>query len=293
MGLAIAAVQNTLELYNLGYFKKAESVMEIGSQELHLKKNDLKELFDYVNLDSSLVENYPNIDNWPNQPRCSSKYLYEALGFKEYASIDINSELGAINHDLNKTFEDKSKFGKYDLVTDHGACEHVFNVPECYKTIHNLTKPGGYIVIAQQTIKGNGYFLFDKSIFDGMAAANNYKIIFASYVLSAKTTTKKGSAHQFHVPLSSSVFDAIDFGKIDGLGVYAVFQKQNDSEYKFPYQSGLMNEIFNCSGFNRLYFKDQMAYSYVPSAKLTYEEAPFKILVKEFFKRLLKKLKKI
>ena len=54
-----------------------------------------------------------------------------------------------------------------------------------------------------------------------------------------------------------------------------------------------MNEIFNCSGFNRLYFKDQMAYSYVPSAKLTYEEAPFKILVKEFFRRVLKKLKKI
>jgi hypothetical protein len=293
MGLAMATVQNTLELYNLGYFKKAESVMEIGSQELHLKKNDLKELFDYVNLDSSLVENYPNIDNWPNQPRCSSKYLYEALGFKEYASIDINSELGAINHDLNKPFEDKSKFGKYDLVTDHGSCEHVFNVPECYKTIHNLTKPGDYIVSAQQIIKGNGYFLFDKSIIDGMAAANNYKIIFASYTLTAKTTTKKGSAHQFHVPLSEFMFDTIDFGKIDGLGVYAVFQKQNDSEYKFPYQSGLMNEIFNCSGFNRLYFKDQMAYSYVPSAKLTYEEAPFKILVKEFFKRLLKKLKKI
>jgi len=54
-----------------------------------------------------------------------------------------------------------------------------------------------------------------------------------------------------------------------------------------------MNEIFNCSGFNRLYFKDQMAYSYISSAKLTYEEAPFKILVKEFFRRVLKKLKKI
>ena len=57
------------------------------------------------------------------------------------------------------------------------------------------------------------------------------------------------------------VSQAIDFGKIDGLGVYAVFQKQNDSEYKFPYQNKLMNEIFNCSGFNRLYFKDQMAYT--------------------------------
>ena len=50
MGLSIAAIQNTLEMYNLGYFKKARSVFEIGSQELHIKKNDLKELFDYATM---------------------------------------------------------------------------------------------------------------------------------------------------------------------------------------------------------------------------------------------------
>ena len=46
MGLGIAAVQNTLELHNLGYFKNSKSVLEIGSQELQLKKEDLKQLFD-------------------------------------------------------------------------------------------------------------------------------------------------------------------------------------------------------------------------------------------------------
>lgn len=38
MGLGPATVQVTLELHNLGYFKKSSSVIEIGSQELHLKK---------------------------------------------------------------------------------------------------------------------------------------------------------------------------------------------------------------------------------------------------------------
>ena len=46
MGLGLAAVQNTLELHNLGYLKNSKNIFEIGSQELHLKKEDLKQLFD-------------------------------------------------------------------------------------------------------------------------------------------------------------------------------------------------------------------------------------------------------
>ena len=40
MGLGIASVQNILELYNLGYLKNSKSIIEMGSQELHLKKEE-------------------------------------------------------------------------------------------------------------------------------------------------------------------------------------------------------------------------------------------------------------
>ena len=36
MGLGIGAVQNILELNNLGYFKNSNNTIEIGSQNLHL-----------------------------------------------------------------------------------------------------------------------------------------------------------------------------------------------------------------------------------------------------------------
>jgi len=291
MGISIAAVQNTLELHHLGYFKNSSNVLEIGSQELHLKKNDLKELFDYVGLDSKLVDSYPNIDNYPNTPRCSSKYFYQSLGFQEYKSIDINSEHGAINYDLNKPFEDKSLFNKFDVVTDHGSCEHIFNVSECYRTIHNLTKKDGYIIIAQGLLKGNGYFLFDKAFVEGMSAANNYKIIFSSYTISTGTKTKNGSNHQFHIPQTESLFDSINFSKIRNIGIYAVLQKQSNDDFKIPYQNDLMKEKYNCVGFNRIYFKDSLSYSYIPSAKLTTGETSFKILLKEFVCRFIKKIK--
>ena len=170
--------------------KDFKSVIEIGSQEIHIQKNDFKELIEIAGLDVNLVENIPNIKNWPFSPRASSKYLYEILGIKDYKSIDINGEHGAIAHDLNKPFNDTSMFNKFDIATDFGACEHVFNVVECYKTLHKLLKPGGYLIIDQAILKGNGYFKFDEAFFEGIAAANNYKIIFSSYVITTGNELK-------------------------------------------------------------------------------------------------------
>ena len=289
MGLGLAAVQNTLELHNLGYFKNSNSVIEIGSQELHLKKEDLKELFEYAGLKSNLVEEYPNINNWPERPRCSAKYFYESLGLKEYHSIDINGDYGAIVHDLNKPFEDKSKFNKFDIVTDHGACEHVFNIAECYRTMHNLAKPGGYIIIAQAVLKGNGYFTFDESFFEGIAAANNYNIIFNSYLLNPGSKTKSGSSHEFHIPRHRELFNVLDFSKLEGLGIYGVLQKTKEDEFKIPYQGKFMKEVYNISGgFNRFYSKEPMGYTYVPSSTLEVEAAPFRFLIKALIIKIRK-----
>ena len=141
-----------------------------------MKKEDLKELFEYAGLKSDLVDEYPNINNWPEQPRCSSKFFYESLGIKEYQSIDINGDYGAMVHDLNKPFEDRSKFNKFDNVTDYGACEHAFNIAECYRTMHNLTKLGGYIIIEQSLLKGNGYFKFDESFLKGLLQQTAIKL---------------------------------------------------------------------------------------------------------------------
>jgi len=296
MALGPAAVQVTLELHNLGYFKKSSSVIEIGSQELHLKNNDLKEFFDYAGLQSNLVDVYPNIDNYPNQPRCTSKYFYQSLGFKEYECIDINTKHNAIKHDLNKPFKDESKFNKFDLVTDFGACEHVFNIAECYTTMHNLTKPGGYIFIAQGVLNSNGYFLFDSPFIEGMAMANNYKIIYNCYCIS--TRTENGTSRQFNIPMSKTLFNVINFGKVKSVSVYAVLQKQNEDKFimpslenQFQPNMGRMKEGHYNFGFNRMYFKDPLGYSIIPSPKLTIEETPFKLLVKEFFRRLLKKIR--
>ena len=307
MGLGLSSIQNFLELKNLGYLKESNSIIEIGSQELHVNVLDLKEIFEIAGLDKNLIDDFPNIEKWPFQPRCSSKYLYKALGLSDYQSIDLSGDLGAIPHDLNKPFEDKSKFNKFDIVTDYGSCEHVFNIAESYKTMHNLAKPGGYLIIYQQVIKGNGFFTFDESFYEGIAAANGYKIIYSSYSIKTGGKTKNGSWHEFHIPRNEGLLNLLDYSKLrsgsdiyNGLGgaalnIYGVFQKINDEEFKMPYQGGIHNNeiINNVAGFNRGYLKQTMDYLYIPSSTITVEDASLGVILKSLVKWSKKKIKTI
>ena len=48
MGLGTASIKLYLELYQRGVFKNSESVIEMGSQELHLKKLASRILFVFL-----------------------------------------------------------------------------------------------------------------------------------------------------------------------------------------------------------------------------------------------------
>ena len=165
MGLGLAAIQNTLELWQQGFFQRINSVAEIGSQEIHTTAADFQTLVEQACVPNYEDFEFPGLENWPAKPRCSARYFYRMLGATEYDCIDLNEEHGAIKHDLNYPLEEVSLYGKYDLVTDHGSCEHVFNIAEAYRTMHRLCKVGGLIVISQSLWGGNGYFLYDRFFF--------------------------------------------------------------------------------------------------------------------------------
>jgi len=283
MGLGIAAVQNTLELSKLGLLEGTNKIVEMGSQELHLTALDLEEMIKMAGLNNFQKNKFPDIDNWPNSPRCSAKSFYQFLGIKEYVSIDMNKEHGSISLDFNLPLEDTSLYSQFDLVTDHGACEHAFNIAETYRTMHRLCKPKGLIVIAQSLWGGNGYFLYDESFFDGIAAANNYKIIFNSYVIATGSKTPNGSDNQFHIPLNRDLLKTIDLSKTS-IGVYVVLQKQDKSDFKFPYQGQYLAKKQGHFGFNRIYHQNPLSSSFLPEAKITALSG--RDLLKELFRRI-------
>ena len=162
---------------------------------------------------------------------------------------------------------DTTLYGKFDIVTDHGSCEHAFNIAECYRTMHRLCKPGGLLIIAQALWGGNGYFLYDARFFSGIAAANNYKIIFNSYTVNTNDYTDHGSILSFHIPMHKNLLQTINFNQTSEIGVYAVLQKQNDDDFKYPYQGCYLNDSLKVSGFNRLFMQNSQSYLYIPTAK--------------------------
>ena len=84
MGLGIAGVQSTLELWQQGLLNTANKVVEMGSQELHLKTADFEDMVNMAGVNNYEKENFPNLDNWPKKrPLCSSKSLYKMLGINK------------------------------------------------------------------------------------------------------------------------------------------------------------------------------------------------------------------
>ncbi len=284
MGLSIAAIQNFLELKSNGLLKDKRSIIEIGSQEIKVSNEDLRDLYQKSGLKNFEIDNEVN---YPN--KSSAKKFYKDIGFEKYFCIDINKEHNSIEHDLNKPFENKKLFNNFDVVTDLGSCEHIFNFAEAYKTVHKLCKKGGLIIINQRLINTNGYYSIDPSFFEGIAAANNYNIVFKSFVIDTNLKTKSGTKKLFHIPQNKELLDCFNFKTNSNVGIYAVLEKTNDDEFKIPYQGELIKDKYNNFGYNKFYLNDTNKYTYVPQYQIN--NIKFSKLIKIFINKFLKKIK--
>ena len=161
------------------------SILEIGEQNWY-----------YPNVNSTLMPilqqrgaNDPNFEEWVKQlNRCEqsngqevnlfdvAQIYYEAMfGDFKYMAIDMHGTSRSTVADLNNPFEHDDQF---DLVTNLGTSEHVFNQAQVFKTIHNLTKQGGlmYHGLSHQGQYDHGFYNYQPTFFADLASANSYKI---------------------------------------------------------------------------------------------------------------------
>lgn len=109
----------------------------------------------------------------PNTKRPAEDW-YRNEGAKHYESIDLNGE-GTIQHDLNTPMVPGQHF---DLVTDFGTSEHVFNFGECWRTIHKLVVVGGFIAFEKnlEGFRSHGFYNVQLTTWLSLADANNYHV---------------------------------------------------------------------------------------------------------------------
>lgn len=284
MGVSASAIKIMLELWQRGQLKGLESVMEMGSQELHLTRAQFEQLIAAAAVPGYRREDFPGLDNWPAHPRASARHFYKLLGLEDYHCVDLNKEHGAVALDLNKPLEDRSLWGKFGVVTDHGTNEHIFNVSEAYRTMHRLCRKGGLIFIAQAVYGGNGYYHFDLSFFEGLAAANGYRILYGAYNIPAGGT-------QFNLPLSRELLSVLDWSKINLVGISYVFEKMTDEDFKLPQQNEFLAQSQGHHGFKLEFLPLPPSRTYVPLTSPQLEAVGGKTLLKLLLGLVKKKLR--
>ena len=151
------------------------SVCEFGNQrfsipENYFKKNILEKVLK-INKVSIKSDFYPN----------STKDFYSSIGFSNYLAIDLNDKMNSIIMDLNRNFSSDYNFHKqFDLVTNIGTGEHVFDQKIVFENMHNLTKDGGIMlnILPFNVSPNHGFFNFHPVLFRDLAYANGYKWCF-------------------------------------------------------------------------------------------------------------------
>jgi hypothetical protein len=167
----------------------------------------------------------------------STKDFYLSLGFKKYLAIDVNTDKDAMAMDLNVDISQHYNFTeKFDVVTNNGTGEHVFNQFAFFSNMHNLCKVGGYMIHALPFYRwvDHGFYNFQPNLFPCLALQNNYKLhqlwIGTSDVenlekLGGKLSRDKGYRHHFN--LDSWPHDPM---------IVAVMQKLEDNKFSSPMQ---------------------------------------------------------
>ena len=167
---------------------KTESILEIGEQNWYgdvSLQNLMKTINNYSNskhkesLCKRLNEIISLIEK-KKDPRIFAfdvaKLFYKAIfDHNEYVAIDLDGTEHSIKFDLNNEYKDEKK---YNVVTNLGTSEHIFNQLAVFKTIHNLVLEEGFIIhqLPEQGYYDHGFYNYQPTFFFDLALANNYQI---------------------------------------------------------------------------------------------------------------------
>ncbi len=190
----------TLEYWFLSWIAKKNiavqnpDIIELGEQHWHgdvsieLLKNDIQAVVKDKSKQQNLLNNLDIIIAKKDKKKIFdlAKIVYQTFfNYENICAIDLHGTEDALQLDLNQPVELDQTF---DLVFNFGTGEHIFNVYQFFKTIHELTKPGGLMlhVMPFQGWVDHGFFNFQPTLYWDLAESNNYDVVGFSFWLAQK-----------------------------------------------------------------------------------------------------------
>jgi len=197
------------------------TVCDLGNQRLKNNKSRAT-IFNRLNINASPT---------------TTKEFYLACGFKKYLAIDVNEDMDAKAMDLNMDIVSHYEFNeKFDLVTNNGTGEHVFNQYAVFKNAHDITKLGGFMIHVLPFYRwvDHGFYNYHPNLFFCLANQNDYKMhgVWIGQSdggriekLGTKLTRDKGYRNKY----------SLDTWERDPM-VVAIMQKVKDQPFTMPQQ---------------------------------------------------------
>lgn len=175
----------------------------------------------------------------------TTKGFYENLGFSKYLALDVNQRMDAMVCDLNYPVE---RIGRFDLVTDNGTGEHLFNQYQVWKNHHDLTKVGGVLlkIMPFKDWVNHGFYNFNPIVYRDVAAANDYQWLF--FWICDRNHTPEDQDHSNRAPffVEKRPADLLKFANRNwdtDLYMVAAWQKTTDAAFEMPLQGKYKKDV--------------------------------------------------
>ena len=166
----------------LGAIPKGGSILELGEANWYGDfpiediEKDVMEMVPDVNEQTELLSQLRDTDN-PIHAFNVCKVIYRVLfAADRITAIDLRGTDAAIKSDLN---EPVTTDGPFNITINNGTAEHVFNIGQVFKTIHEQTALNG-VMIHEAPFTGwynHGFFNLQPTLYYDIAAANSYNIL--------------------------------------------------------------------------------------------------------------------
>ena len=163
--MAIAAVDLFIfkKLKAAGVLPAHPSVLELGEAEWYGDAStetlceDIDALIEDPDKREALHQQLVNTlaVNSPQQGWDIAKVFYRVfLDYSKISAIDLHGTPAAQKLDLNQPVDLGEQF---DVVINNGTAEHVFNVYQLFRSVHEMTRPGGkrLVLIDGMKLKSN------------------------------------------------------------------------------------------------------------------------------------------
>jgi len=220
-------------IQDMNLFDGKNSIINIGSFDLIENKNiDLAlSMFKVLNLNLNNIDWLNNIE----KNRINSKILWERLGFNNIAFIDPDGVHNAMKYDFNFDIQIEYKYKKtFDVVTNFGTAEHIFNQYLVFKNIHNLCNKNG-LMIHSLPIQGaleHGLYNYQPNFFISLAKINNYHIKYIG--IRHKDINNYALEELDDLSKLNNLMKTIDIKTT--LGIFVIYEKTLNNTFQIPFQ---------------------------------------------------------